>query len=263
MSAEIAAELVGRSTRTVAFTGAGMSTESGLPDFRSSGGLWGRWNPQEVATVRALRVAPERFYAFYRERLAALAKAQPNKGHYALAQLERWGVLDSLITQNVDSLHHQAGSQQVIELHGNLREAACIDCGVISSIDTITVALAHDAIPRCPHCRGLLKPNVVLFEELLPAAAYSEAKAACSRCDVMLVVGSSLQVTPAAWLPEMVQARGAAVIIINDEPTPFDPLARVVIRGRAATVLPTLARALDPAILQRDSFPPRRKQSSR
>lgn len=263
MTVECAAALLGGSTTAVAFTGAGISTESGLPDFRSSGGLWGQWDPQEVATVRALRKAPERFYAFYRTRLAALATAQPNAAHYALAQLERWSVLSALITQNVDGLHHAAGSQRVIELHGNLREASCIDCRAISAMEAITVALECGQLPLCPRCGGLLKPNIVLFEELLPEAAFAEAEDACHYTDIVLIVGSSLQVTPAAWLPEVAYERGAAVIIINDEPTAFDARAEVVLRGRAAAIVPTLVRMLESPDPQKDSSSLRRKQSPR
>lgn len=228
-----------------------MSTESGLPDFRSAGGLWGEYNPQEVATLSAFFETPERFYEFYRRRLSLLAQAAPNPGHQALAQLEAQGVVRAVVTQNVDGLHQAAGSRRVIELHGNLREAACPRCGWTGPIAAVTEALDHGTLPSCPRCSGRIKPNVVLFEELLPVAAYREAEAVCEEADVLLVAGSSLQVTPAAWLPGIARRRGAAVIIVNDEPTEMDHLAQVVLRGRVGTLLPDLAVAV---FVQRESI---------
>jgi len=247
MAIEEASALLAASRSVVALTGAGISTESGLPDFRSRGGIWARWDPQEVATLRAFRATPRRFYEFYRHRLAPLASARPNEAHVALARLEQRGVLHTIITQNVDGLHQAAGSQRVLELHGNLREAACVNCGVVGPIALILGALDRDELPSCARCAGALKPNVVLFEELLPEATYREAEMACRRADLLLVVGSSLQVTPAAWLPHVAYDHGAAVIIINDEPTPLDDLARVLVRGRAGTVLPALVAAAESA----------------
>lgn len=242
---EVAARILTRARTGVALTGAGMSTESGLPDFRSPGGLWANYDPLEVATLSAFQRAPKKFYDFYRARLLLLAGAEPNPGHYALAQLEARGVLAAVITQNVDGLHHAAGSRRVIELHGNLREAACIRCGWVGPISVIREALNLGTLPECERCGGRLKPNVVLFEELLPETAYLAAEEACRRADALLVVGSSLQVTPAAWLPEVAHRHGAAVIILNDEPTAMDHLASVLLRGRVGEVLPTLARAVE------------------
>jgi NAD-dependent deacetylase len=224
-----------------------MSTESGLPDFRSAGGLWGEYDPQEVATLSAFRRTPEKFYEFYRRRLALLAAAAPNAGHQALAQLEASGRLGAVITQNVDGLHQAAGSRQVIELHGNLREAACPQCRWTGSIRLITEALEAGTLPACPRCGARVKPNVVLFEELLPQAAYHQAEDTCRRAGALLVVGSSLQVTPAAWLPQVARQHGAAVIIVNDEPTPLDHVALLVLRGRAGAILPPLVAAVQDA----------------
>jgi NAD-dependent deacetylase len=232
---------------SVALTGAGMSTESGLPDFRSPGGLWGEYDPLEVATLSAFRRTPEKFYDFYRQRLALLTAATPNAGHLALAHLEASGRLSAVITQNVDGLHQAAGSRRVIELHGNLQEAACPQCRWTGSIRVITEALEAGTLPACPRCEARVKPNVVLFEELLPQAAYQEAENACRNAAVLLVVGSSLQVTPAAWLPQVAHQHGATVIIVNDEPTPLDHVARIVLRGRAGALLPSLAAAVRPA----------------
>jgi NAD-dependent deacetylase len=244
--AQAASALV-RSAFSIALTGAGMSTESGLPDFRSPGGLWGEDDPVEVATLSAFRRTPEKFYDFYRRRIVRLAGAVPNAGHQALAQLEASGRLDAIITQNVDGLHQAAGSRHVIELHGNLREAACPQCRWTGPISLITEALEAGTLPGCPQCGARVKPNVVLFEELLPQAAYQQAEDACRRAGALLVVGSSLQVTPAAWLPQVARQHGAAVIIVNDEPTPLDHIAHVVLHGRAGAILPHLVAAIQDA----------------
>ncbi|MDR7467934.1 MAG: NAD-dependent deacylase [Armatimonadota bacterium] len=238
-----AAAVLARARRIAALTGAGVSTESGLPDFRSPGGLWAGVDPMEVASLTAFQRRPQVFYDFYRRRLLALAGAKPNPAHYALVTLERFG-LQAVITQNVDGLHQAAGSRRVIELHGNLREAACVACRAVRPIAVLTEALDRGELPTCSTCGGPLKPNVVLFEELLPAAAYAAAEQECRLADVLLVAGSSLQVTPAAWLPEVARESGAAILIVNDEPTPLDHRAEVVLRGRAGAVLPALAAAV-------------------
>ncbi len=253
MSHEQAAALLGRTMRGVALTGAGISTESGLPDFRSTGGVWSQHNPLEVATLSAFRRSPQRFYDFYRTRLTKLATALPNPAHHALARLEHEGVMRTVVTQNVDGLHQAAGSRRVIELHGNLREAACVDCDWVGPIAAVVDALDHGRFPRCEVCAGPLKPNVVLFEELLPEGAYRAAEAECEQADVLLVVGSSLQVTPAAWLPEVAHRHGAAVIIINEEPTPLDDLAAVVLRERAGRALPAVAGLIEARSAKRES----------
>jgi NAD-dependent deacetylase len=238
-----AASHLARSHRTVALTGAGVSTESGLPDFRSGDGLWVGVDPMEVASLTAFRRRPEVFYQFYRTRLAGLADAEPNAAHRALVELERYGLV-AVITQNVDGLHQRAGSKTVIELHGNLREAACPACGWRGPIALIVEALDHDTLPACPACGSRPKPNVILFEELLPADAYQEAERYVRSAEALLIVGSSLQVTPAAWLPDVARAQGTAVLIINDSPTAMDDVADVIIRGRAGQVLPDLVAAV-------------------
>jgi NAD-dependent deacetylase len=239
-----AAALLRSTGRAVALTGAGISTESGLPDFRSPGGLWANVDPMAIASRSALERRPEAFYEFYRSRLSQLGQAQPNAGHVALAALERAGRLHAVITQNVDGLHQAAGSRQVIELHGNLREAACTGCGAIGSISLIVEALEAGALPRCGRCDGVLKPNVVLFEDLMPEGPWERAVLAARACDVMLVVGSSLQVTPAAYLPQEALDHGGRLIIINREATPYDRFATVTIEGDAGQVLPRMVAAV-------------------
>jgi NAD-dependent deacetylase len=244
VSLETAVGLVRAAHRLVALTGAGVSTESGLPDFRSADGLWGGVDPIRIASRTALEERPEVFFEFYRQRLSRLAAAAPNPAHSALAALERAGRLRTVITQNVDGLHQAAGATQVIELHGNLREAACAACGVVGPIASIVSALDAGRLPRCERCGGLLKPNVVLFEELMPQAAWQRAVLAARASDVLLVVGSSLQVTPAAYLPDEALARSSRLVIVNRESTPYDRRATVVIRGNAGQVLPQMVAAL-------------------
>lgn len=240
-----AAAVLSGARRGVALTGAGVSTESGLPDFRSPGGLWATIDPARVASLSAFRRDPAAFYAFYRTRLSSLAGAVPNAGHRALARLEAEGILRLVVTQNVDGLHQQAGSRDVVEVHGNLRECRCHDCGAVLPIGAMTLPVEAETIPRCPGCGGLLRPNVVLFEEMLPLAAYERAEAACRESDVLLVVGSSLEVYPAAGLPDLAVRSGARLVIVNRDPTPCDALAEVVVRGNAATVLPAIVEAVD------------------
>ena len=238
-----AAAAFARTRDIVALTGAGVSTESGLPDFRSPGGFWAGVNPLEVASLTAFQTHPQAFYDFYRRRLSLLAEARPNPAHHALVELERFG-LQIVITQNVDGLHQAAGSRRVVELHGNLREAVCLGCRRIEPIAVVAEALDRGELPACRVCGGRLKPNVVLFEELLPQAPYAEAEVACRRAGALLVAGSSLQVTPAAWLPGVAKAHGARVVIANDEETAMDGLADVVLRGRVGKMLPALVGAV-------------------
>jgi NAD-dependent deacetylase len=229
----------------VALTGAGVSTESGLPDFRSNTGLWRQTDPARVASLSAFRRDPTAFYAFYQTRLAVLADAVPNAAHRALARLEALGAVHLVVTQNVDGLHLQAGSREVVEVHGNLRQARCAGCGALAPIAEMAAALQAGSTPRCKRCGGLLRPNVVLFEEFLPAAAYERAESACRQCDVLVVVGSSLEVYPVAGLPPLAARHGARVVIVNREPTPHDGLATVVLRGEAGTVLPQITGAVE------------------
>jgi len=257
MSVEAAARLMARARRVVALTGAGISTESGLPDFRSPHGLWRGVDPMAVASRTALEARPEAFYEFYRARLAKLAEARPNPAHRALADLERAGRVQTIITQNVDGLHQAAGSRRVIEIHGNLRESACTGCGAVGPIGLLVEALDAGGLPRCPRCGGLLKPNVVLFEDLLPQGPWRQAVRAARTCHVMLVVGSSLQVAPAASLPQEALDGGARLVIVNREATPYDRAASVVVCGEAGQILPRLAAALCGAGALREEPPAR------
>jgi len=238
------AALLRRGTFNVVLTGAGVSTESGLPDFRSKGGLWSGIDPTRVASLSAFQSDPQAFYAFYQTRLAGLAGAAPNAAHRAIARLETLGAVHLVVTQNVDGLHQQAGSRDVVEVHGNLREARCAGCGAVRPIAEMAGPLRSGTLPRCAACGGLLRPNVVLFEELLPAAAYERAVSACETCRVLLVVGSSLQVYPVAGLPALAARQGARLAIVNREPTPLDGQADAVVRADAGAALSRIADAV-------------------
>lgn len=223
--------------RLVVLTGAGMSTESGLPDFRSRDGLWRSHRPEELASVDALHHRPLLFYEFYRYRLELLEGVAPNPGHLALAELEKQGRLQCIITQNVDGLHSEAGSRNVVEIHGSLRKAHCHDCGRLHSAEVLKKPVASLAeLPRCD-CGGLIRPGVVLFGEALPEAALSQAISAVEKCDGLLVIGTSLQVYPAASLPQLALSHGARLWIINLAPTPYDGYADLVVTGKAAEIL--------------------------
>ena len=229
----------------VALTGAGISTPSGIPDFRSAGsGLWRRFDPS-VATLSGFRRRPEQFFEWVRPLAAQILAALPNAAHLALAQMEQEGALRAVITQNIDNLHRAAGSGTVFELHGHLREATCQSCAnVVPAGDMLAAFVAGGAMPTCRRCHGVLKPNVVLFGETLPVRPYRQALDAVIACDLLIVAGSSLEVAPVSDLPRLARTHGAALVIINDEPTEMDHLANIVIRGDVAEVLPQLADSL-------------------
>ncbi len=239
-----AATLIREARHAIALTGAGSSTPSGIPDFRSPGtGLWERSNPMEVASIYAFRRNPEAFYAWIRPMAKALMTAQPNPSHLALAELEANGWLKAIITQNIDNLYQRAGARQVLELHGHLREATCINCyQVMPTAGLIEEFLASGEIPRCPACGGVMKPNVVLFGEQLPIKVVNAAMAHVRQADLMLIAGSSLEVMPASQLPLLVHERSGRLIVINLTPTYVDDLAEVVIHADVADVLPRIAR---------------------
>jgi NAD-dependent deacetylase len=244
---QAAARLLRRARHAVALTGAGISTRSGIPDFRSpTSGLWSRDDPFEVASIHVFRQHPERFYQWIKPLARLILEAEPNPAHVALARLESTGLLKAVITQNIDMLHTRAGSQTIHELHGHLREATCIHCfAVYPAQPLIEAFLQNDTVPRCLNCGHTIKPNVILFGEQLPAGPLIAARRAARECDLMLVVGSSLTIYPAAALPDIARNNGAALIIVNLDPTPLDPCAQVVINANAADVLPQLADALE------------------
>jgi NAD-dependent deacetylase len=236
-AAELAA-LVRDRQPCVVLTGAGVSTESGIPDFRSDTGIWAEVDPFEVASIRAFRRNPARVWSFYRERVHVLRDAQPNAAHLALAELEQRGLVEAVITQNIDLLHTRAGSRDVVEMHGSIRSAECLGCLWTEPIDTALAQLDESPLPTCSQCGEVLKPGVVLFGELLPAGAIERAMQLARGARLMLVVGSSLEVWPVAGLP--LEARAFA--IVNRGVTPLDEHALLTIDAAAGE---TLAAVVD------------------
>lgn len=241
-----AAELIRQSRYVVAFTGAGHSTPSGIPDFRSPhSGVWERHNPMLVASIWSFRLNPKSFFDWIRPLASTLLNAQPNPAHVALSDLEKMGYLKTIVTQNIDNLHQKAGSHHVLELHGHMRQATCIRCYTEVDVDPAVEQFIHDGkVPHCD-CGGVLKPNVILFGEELPIHVFNQAIDEARRCDLMLVAGSSLVVTPAADIPFRAVDSGARSIIVNFQPTAFDPRADIVIHDDVATVLPRIVQALE------------------
>ena len=247
--AERLAELIGAARSVVALTGAGISVPSGIPDFRTPGtGLWENVDPMEVAHISVFHADPQRFWDFYGERFHALAGVGPNRAHEVLAELEHDGLLDAVLTQNIDRLHRAAGSRRVIELHGTIDEASCLSCGARFDLEEVGGRRAADAdgIPRCD-CGAPLKPGVVLFGEYLPPGALAEAEALAAAADLLLCIGSSLEVYPVAELPRSTLSAGGEVAIITQGPTPYD--ARAVVRlggdvvGELESVLAAVRRS--------------------
>jgi NAD-dependent deacetylase len=232
--------MLARASRAVGFTGAGISTESGIPDFRSPEGIWAEVDPFEVASIQAFRGDPERVWGFYRERIHALLEAEPNAGHRALAELERRGLVQAVVTQNIDTLHVRAGSRDVVEVHGSIRSATCLACGSSQALDEVLAQLQQRPAPLCPACGAILKPGVVLFGELLPAEAMRRATELAQGASLMLVVGSSLEVWPVAGLP----LEAGSIAIVNRGPTALDDRAEVKIDGGAGETLGALLAAL-------------------
>jgi len=234
VSADRLAELILQSQPCVALTGAGVSTESGIPDFRSASGLWAQYDPMEYATIDAFRRDPVKVWDFYSKRLGVLREAKPNAAHRALAQLERRGLVEGVITQNVDRLHALAGSQNVIEVHGSLRTSSCLSCGHRETFERVVQLLP---VPACERCGSLLKPDVVMFGELLPERALERASELVRRAGLLLVVGSSLEVYPVAGLPEEALAAGARLAIVNRGESPYDRRADLKVDASAAETL--------------------------
>ncbi|MGI8478428.1 MAG: SIR2 family NAD-dependent protein deacylase [Gaiellaceae bacterium] len=236
---QLAALLVDRQP-CVVLTGAGISTESGIPDFRSATGIWAEVDPFEVASIQAFRRDPTRVWDFYRTRIRLLLEAEPNPGHVALAALERRGLVQAIVTQNIDTLHSRAGSRDVVEVHGSIRAAECPSCLWTEETAGVLAQLEERSAPLCVHCAEILKPGVTLFGELLPSVAIERATDLARGAALMLVVGSTLEVWPVAGLP--LEARSLAVV--NRGRTTLDHRADLKIDGAAGETLTAVVNAL-------------------
>lgn len=243
-----ACQLIHASSYTMALTGAGLSTPSGIPDFRSpSSGLWNLIDPLMAASIWSFHDNPEHFYRWFTPLARRIRAAHPNSAHLALAQLEQAGLIQLLVTQNIDGLHQQAGSTRVIELHGHFRSATCLTCLYQRAVDDVWPQVEAGKIVICNACGGLVKPDAILFGEPLVYEYLRLAQEAALRCDVLIAAGSSLEVEPAADLPHLAKRRGARIILINRQPTSADSIADVLIRGDVASVLPQLTQACRPS----------------
>ena len=241
---EDAAELLRRAKRVVILTGAGISSPSGIPDFRSEGsGLWSRDEPMEVASLTAFRTSPERFFNWFRPLAGQIFNAKPNAAHKALVELEGAARDLAVVTQNIDGLHQKAGSVRVVEMHGTLRTLSCTECfRQHESGPFLETFIKEGNIPRCLSCNGILKPDVILFGEQLPQLAWLDAQRAARQCDLMLVAGSSLEVLPVAGLPMQALDHGAHLIVINQTPTYLNVRADVVFMDDVTTIIPEIAK---------------------
>ncbi|MFW9990698.1 MAG: NAD-dependent deacetylase [Candidatus Odinarchaeota archaeon] len=241
-----AIKLVHDSQYVVAFTGAGISVESGISDFRSPGGLWSRYDPEIYATWHNFLKSPEKYWTMSRELTAALLEAKPNAAHLALARLENLGKLKAIITQNIDNLHHRAGNSRILELHGNYRTVQCLDCHTrYRRVDILPRLNAGEIPPLCTECGGILRSNAVLFGQPLPQETIKEATEESLRCDLLMVIGSSLQVYPAASFPLLAKKNGSNLLIINKEPTFQDRYADLVIHRLAGATLQVIVEELE------------------
>lgn len=242
-----AAELMREAKRIVALTGAGISTESGIPDFRSPGSPWLQAPPVSYADFLSSAEARQRYWQSRRNLSSQVITAQPNAAHHALVSLERSGMLSSIITQNFDGLHQDAGNrpENIVELHGTSRQAACTLCGARSSMPALQQRIDNGEIdPRCAHCGGYLKSATILFGQRIPDSELAHARALAEQCDLFLVVGSSLKVIPAATLPRIASRRQIPLIIINLQSTTLDPLADVAIHEKVGLTLPSILEIL-------------------
>ena len=243
-AAELAA-LIRDSESVVALTGAGISVPSGIPDFRTPGkGLWEKVDPMEVAHIDAFHRDPKRFWGFYRPRFADLDEKRPNGAHEALAELEARGILAAVITQNIDRLHGKAGSDRVVEVHGSIATSSCTTCRASYPLESVGELFGADGVATCACCTGKVKPDVVLFGEVLPEAAMVEAHELCASADLLLCVGSSLEVYPVASLPEVTLDGGGRVAIVTQGATPYDREAVVKLDGDVVTELEAVLAAL-------------------
>jgi NAD-dependent deacetylase len=239
------AELIRGSDSTIALTGAGISVPSGIPDFRTPGeGIWSNVDPFEVASIEAFRHDPKRFWEFYRPRFSMLGDKRPNPAHAALAELEAEGLLAAVVTQNIDRLHRAAGTRELIEIHGSIATSSCITCGRSYELAEVDSLFDSRGIAVCDVCPGLVKPDVVLFGEMLPVAAIERARELASEAELMLCIGSSLEVFPAAGLPELTLAAGGRIAIVTMGPTPYDRETTVKLDGDVAVELSAVRAAL-------------------
>jgi len=236
-----AKELVINAGKISAFTGAGISVDSGIPDFRSEGGLWKRFDPLEYATRESFMRDPTKFWTMGKELAETIVKAKPNDAHLALARLEEQGKLTGVITLNIDNLQQSAGSKRVIELHGNYLCAHCIECNEEYFGRAVHESVAKGEIPpKCEKCGGILKSDAILFGEPLPHEPMAKAIELCRDTDLMIVIGTSLTVYPAAFLPQLAKNAGAKIIVVNLEGTNKDDVADIVLRGRATDIVPRI-----------------------
>jgi NAD-dependent deacetylase len=235
---------VRRNQPCVVLTGAGISTESGIPDFRSPTGLWAEFDPLEYATIDAFRSDPEKVWRFYGPRISMLTDAEPNAAHHAVAELERLGFVQAVVTQNIDLLHERAGSREVVEVHGSIRTSTCPHCGASHGLERVLAMLEErpEEAPRCGSCAAVIKPDVVFFGELLPAREIERAQELARSAGLMLVVGSSLEVYPVAGLPRETLDAGGELAIVNLGETPLDGRAAVRIEGSASEALSEVVR---------------------
>jgi len=229
-------------SRIVALSGAGMSVESGIASFRGPGGLWEKYDPEEYGHIDTLRYKPEKAWIMLSEMQREILKARPNPGHYALAELEKMGKLRAIITQNVDGLHHVAGSREVIEFHGNLQSVSCMDCG--HQVPSSEVSL-ESLPPRCAKCNGPVKPDAVFFGEAIPSDALMRSHQESTTCDLMLVIGTSAVVYPAASMPEIARDAGAKVVEINPAESPLTRrISSYIVKGASGEVLERVVQLL-------------------
>ena len=246
MSAGELAQLIREQQPCVVLTGAGVSTESGIPDFRSPTGLWAKFDPLEYGSIEAFGRDPRKVWSFYKPRVAMLTEAAPNPAHEALAELERLGCVEAVVTQNIDLLHERAGSREIVEVHGSIRSSSCPGCHSSYALARVLELLAEADAPACPGCGGILKPDVVFFGELLPREAIDRAYELARRARLLLVVGSALEVYPVAGLPLETIGTGGLLAIVNRGPTGFDGQASLKIDGSAGEVLPQVVAELRP-----------------
>jgi NAD-dependent deacetylase len=239
------AELIRESSSTVVLTGAGVSVPSGIPDFRTpETGLWANVDPMEVAHIDVFERDPARFWSYYRPRFQSLGDKLPNPAHEALAELERRGLIAGVVTQNIDRLHRAAGSRNVVEVHGSIETSSCTRCATVFELDEVEALFDGEGVAVCSSCAGLVKPDVVLFGELLSESTMTRARDLAERAELMICVGSSLSVYPVAGLPQLTLERGGRLAIVTKGETPYDGDAELKLDGEVVEELAALLAAL-------------------